>query len=38
MKKVKIKTTENKAFSDINPDDVKEVIEKTIKIIKDFLK
>lgn len=37
MKKVKIKTTQN-ASADINPDDVKVVIEKTIKIIRDWLK
>ena len=36
MKRVKIET--QNAFKDINPDDVKVVVEKTIKIITDLLK
>lgn len=37
MKKI-IKAQSNGAISDVNPDDVMEVIEKIVKIVKDILK
>lgn len=38
MSKNKIKLDSNNAFSDINPEDVGNVVKDIIKIIKDWLK
>lgn len=38
MKRIKIANITDNAVKDVNPDDVKDVVVKTIKIIKDLLK